>query len=166
MGDATRSGGLRTIFSLFLGLMLTAFVGVGVYTFHSPPDTYSSQIKDLSRREQAIRNARPTSELTSSDRDEIQKLNLRRTQLLDDAEKARMPWSRSTSITLIVFATIVMSISLVRADQIPVISNGLLLGGVFTMLYGVGWVIASDSSVTRFGVMTVALVITLALGYV
>lgn len=31
-----------------------------------------------------------------------------------------------------------MAISLVRADQLPVISNGLLLGGVFTMLYGVG----------------------------
>jgi hypothetical protein len=58
-----------------------------------------------------------------------------------------------------------MAVSLVRADQLPVISNGLLLGGVFTMLYGVGWIVASDRSITRFLVMTVALVITLGLGY-
>ena len=45
------------------------------------------------------------------------------------------------------------------------ISNGLLLGGGFTMLYGVGWIVATDTSVTRFVVMTVALLITLALGY-
>jgi hypothetical protein len=33
------------------------------------------------------------------------------------------------------------------------------------MLYGVGWIVASDTSVTRFVVMSAALVITLGLGY-
>jgi hypothetical protein len=33
------------------------------------------------------------------------------------------------------------------------------------MLYGVGWIIATDTSVVRFLVMTVALVTTLGLGY-
>jgi hypothetical protein len=41
-----------------------------------------------------------------------------------------------------------------------------LLGGVFTMLYGTGWTIASGDSMTRFWVMTIALLVTLALGYV
>jgi len=36
---------------------------------------------------------------------------------------------------------------------------------LFTMLYGVGWIIATDTSTARFVVMTVALAITLALGY-
>lgn len=35
--------------------------------------------------------------------------------------------------------------------------------GVFTMLYGIGWIIATDTSM-RFVVMSVALAITLALG--
>ena len=64
-----------------------------------------------------------------------------------------------------VTATLAMVVSLVRASQLPVISNGLLLGGVFTMLYGVGWIIATDVSKARFVVMAIALVITLALGY-
>ena len=34
------------------------------------------------------------------------------------------------------------------------------------MLYGVGWIIATDASKARFVVMSIALVITLALGYV
>jgi hypothetical protein len=159
------SDGLRRIFSFFLGLMLAAFVGVGVYTFHSPPEQFDSQIRDLARREQAIRNSRPPNELEASDRDQIQEINRQRNDLMDAAEKARRPWARSTSIILMVFATLTMAVSLVRADQLPVISNGLLLGGVFTMLYGVGWIVTSDTSITGFLVITAALVITLGLGY-
>lgn len=59
-----------------------------------------------------------------------------------------------------------MAVSLVRADQLPVISNGLLLGGVFTMIYGVGWIAVTDTSMARFLVITAALAITLGLGYV
>jgi hypothetical protein len=166
MADIKRDGGLRTIFSFFLGLMLTAFVGVGVYTFHPPPEQGESQVRDLARREEAIRKSRPPSELTTADRDQIQEIDRQRRELVDAAAEARKPWGRSTSMILIVFATLAMAVSLVRADQLPVISNGLLLGGVFTMLYGVGWIIATDTSITRFFVMTAALVITLGLGYV
>ena len=166
MADIGPSGGLRVIFSFFLGLMLTAFVGVGVYTFHPPPEQFDSQIRDLARREQAISNSRPRNDLATADREQIQEINRQRNELIDAAAEARKPWGRSTSVILIVFATLVLAVSLVRADQLPVISNGVLLGGVFTMLYGVGWIVATDTSITRFLVITAALVITLGLGYV
>lgn len=159
------SDSLRTIFSFFLGLMLAAFVGVGVYTFHSPPEQFDSQIRDLARREQAIRNSRSPNELEASDRDQIQEIDRQRNDLRDAAENARKPWVQSTSIILMVFATLIMAVSLVRPGQLPVISNGLLLGGIFTMLYGVGWIVASDTSITRFLVMTAGLLTTLGLGY-
>lgn len=161
-----RSSGLQTIFSFFLGLMVTAFVGVGVYTFHPPEREFDRQIQDLNRQEQAIRASRPPSELTAAERDQIQELTNARNDVIDAAQVARERWSRATSIILIALATLTMAVSLVRADQLPVISNGLLLGGVFTMVYGVGWILATDRSVTRFVVMTIALAITLALGYV
>ncbi len=167
MTNVERSGGLRTIFSFFLGLMVTAFIGVGVYTFHPSPQTeFDLQIQNLNDQEQAIRNSLPPSELTTADRDRIQELHNERSELRDAAQVVRAAWGRSTSIILIVFATLAMAVSLLRADQLPVISNGVLLGGVFTMVYGVGWIIATNTSVARFVVMTVALVITLALGYV
>ncbi len=166
MADAGRSSGLQTIFSFFLGLMVTAFVGVGVYTFHPPNKEFQRQTQELSRREQAIRNSKAPNDLTAEDRAQIQQVVNERNQLFDASQAAREAWGRSTSIILIALATLAMAVSLVRADQLPVISNGLLLGGVFTMVYGVGWIVATDTSVTRFVVMTVAFVITLGLGYV
>lgn len=167
MRDRTLSGALATIFSIFLGLIVTAFVGVGVYTFHPPPEEdLLRQREALSRQEQDVRDSRPPEQLTAEDRERIGAINDRRNVLNDQIRDVRSAWERSTSIVLIVFATIVMAVSLVRADRLPVISNGLLLGGIFTMLYGVGWIVATDTSVTRFVVMTVALAITLALGYI
>ncbi len=75
-------------------------------------------------------------------------------------------WARNTSIILVLFATLVMVISLMLSDQLRVISNGLLLGGLFTMVYGVGWVIFSGNSTARFFVILFALAMTLGLGYV
>ena len=166
MGDLGQSAGLRTIFSFFLGLMLTVFVGIGVYTFHPPPKQFDSQIRDLEHSEQAIRSSGPSGELSAEDRDQLQEISRQRSDLVDAAAEAREPWGVSTSIILIVFSTAALAVSLVRIDQLSVISNGLLLGGVFSMLYGVGWIVATDTSIARFLVMTVALVITVGLGYV
>jgi uncharacterized protein HemX len=167
LADVKQSVGLQTIFAIFLGLMVTAFVGVGVYTFYpSPQAQFNSRILDLNRQEQAIRNSKSANDLTPTDRAKIQELadELNKTQ--DAAQASGESWGRKTSIILIAFATLAMAISLVRAEQLPVISNGLLLGGVFTMVYGVGWIIATGTSTARFIVMTFALAITLALGYV
>jgi hypothetical protein len=166
MKDPGRSTGLRTIFSFFLGIMLVALAGVGVYTFYPPPDEFNTQIRELDRREEMIRDSRPADQLTEEDRAQIREVNQERYALQDALREAQRPWGRTTSIILMVTATLAMAVSLIRADQLPVISNGLLLGGVFTMLYGVGWIIATDVSKVRFVVMAVALVITLALGYV
>ena len=163
----TRSGrDLQTLFAIFLGLMVTAFVGVGVYTFYPPPDKqYRDQIISLDRQQEAIRNSRPDPALTPDDRARIQKLVDERNKVQDISRKSGETWAGRTSIILVSLATLAMVIALVGVAQLPVISNGLLLGGVFTMLYGVGWVIASGTSTTRFIVMTFALAITLALGY-
>jgi hypothetical protein len=139
---------------------------VAVYTFHPPPEQFDRQIRELGRREQSFRTGKAPDQMTSAERDSLQAIDRQREALLEAATQARKPWGRSTSVILIVFATLAMAISLVRADQLPVISNGLLLGGLFTMLYGVGWIVVTDTSITRFLVMTAALVITLGLGYV
>lgn len=165
MAYADKSG-LHTIFSFFLGLMVTAFVGVGVYTFYPPDKSVDKKMEELSRQEQAIRNSKPANDLTPADRQQMQALTDQRNQIMDASKAGLERWGRITSIILIAFATLVMAVSLIRADQLPVISNGLLMGGLFTMIYGVGWIIATDTSVTRFLVMTVALAITLGLGYV
>lgn len=162
-GDSRQ--GLQTIFSVFLGLMLTAFVGIGTYTFHPPPTTLRDTLAANRNAQQQVRGRSTDEQLTESQRADLRRLEAEHEQVLVRLDTLEKGWRRSTSIVLIVFATLAMACSLVRADELPVVSNGLLLGGVFTMLYGIGWVIQSDSTVGRFAVITVALLVTLVLGY-
>ena len=148
---------LQLIFAFFLGLMVTAFIGVGVYTFYPPgADQAADEIRELRRDQQDIRDSRSNDALTQEDRDRLSDLEDEIRGYQDEQREHQAGWAGTTSIILIILATLVMGISLVRADQLPVISNGLLLGGVFTMLYGTGWVIASGDSRMRFWVMTLA----------
>ena len=114
---------LQVIFSFFLGLVVTAFIGIGVNTFYPEP-SYSS----------------------GSDRD----------------------WNTyrlTTSIVLLICATVVMLLSLAITRTGSVLANGALLGGLFTMIYAVGMGISAGQQWPRFLVMAVALVITVAVGW-
>jgi hypothetical protein len=165
MAPSPSRDGLHVIFSIFLGLMVAAFVGIGVYTFYEPPGE-DPRMEVLQERENDIRIGSRGAELPPEAEAELREIQQERNVVWEEQRRARSVWARNTSIILILLATVAMAISLVRADQLPVISNGLLLGGVFTMLYGVGWIIASDNATSRFVVITIALAVTIGLGYV
>ena len=75
-------------------------------------------------------------------------------------------WMLNTSIILLVCATIILVVSLIRAERQLVIANGLLLGGLLTMIYAVGRSLGGDApSIPRFLVIAAALVITVAVGW-
>ena len=103
------------------------------------------------------------SQLTPEEIQAIESLEDQQAALRAEIRDVAGGWARTTSIVLIILATLTMAVSLMRSP--PVLGNGLLLGGVFTMVYGVGWIISSEATVARFVVMTVALVVTLGLGY-
>jgi uncharacterized protein HemX len=158
---------LQTIFSFFLGLMVVAFVGVGVNTFYPSPVTQSEQAQQaISRRIDAINTANQNRSLDTTSQTELRRLQDQQNALQDKIAAAQKNWARTTSIILVIFATLVMGVSLIRSEQLKVISNGLLLGGLFTMVYGVGWVLFSGNSVARFWVIAFALLVTIGLGYV
>jgi len=155
---------LQTIFSFFLGLMVVAFIGVGVNTFYpGPADRYQAQLQPLYDQQNVLtaggKTQTPTEQTQLAD---IQK-QINALQAKQQAEEKS--WGLNTSIILVIFATLVMGVSLVRAEQLRVLSNGLLLGGLFTMVYGLGWTIASSTSNTRFFVVLFALAVTIGLGY-
>ena len=113
---------LQIIFAFFLGLVVVAFVGIGVNTFYPEP---------------AYIDGRP----------------------------GYAGWQLTTGIILLVCATIILAVSLFMPETLGVLSNGLLLGGVFTMVYAVGITVSSDASVLRFVVVAVALAVTIAIGW-
>jgi hypothetical protein len=158
---------LQTIFSFFLGLMVLAFVGVGVNTFYpQPAETNAKDQQAISRKMEALNMKASNRSLTTTEQADIARLQDQQNALQDKTDSQMKGWARNTSIILVLFATLVMGISLLLSDQLRVISNGLLLGGLFIMVYGVGWVIFSGNSTARFFVILFALVVTLGLGYV
>lgn len=115
---------LQVIFAIFLGLVVVAFVGIGVNTFFPQPEFTDYYDQD----------AWTTSQLT-------------------------------TSVILLVCATLIMVVSLLLPEVQAVLSNGVLMGGVFTMIYAVGMAVFSNQNVTRFIVAAIALAVTVAVGY-
>lgn len=166
MSQQPRNPGLGVIFSFFLGLMVTAFFGVGVFTFYPYPEVYQTEIDESFRLEREIRDNKAWDELTPDEREQLNQLADERREYYHAQATARGTWSRNTSIILIALATLTMAAALTLSQALLVVSNGLLLGGLFTMLYGVGWILFTDTSFARFGVITVALISTLILGYV
>lgn len=158
---------LQTIFSFFLGLMVLAFIVVGVITFYpSPTQEQQTKNEQLYRERDAIYNANGGKTLTAEEQAKVDKLD-KQIAAIEKANRSEQElWARNVSIVLIVFATLVMGISLIRSEQLRVISNGLLLGGLFTMVAGVIWVLTSGESMARFVVIVVAFAVTLGLGYV
>lgn len=55
-------------------------------------------------------------------------------------------------------------VGLALGERFVVLANGLLLGGLFTMVYAVGRSIGTDS-VLRFVVISVALLVTIGVGW-
>jgi len=158
---------LQTIFSFFLGLMVLAFVGVGVNTFYpQPAETNQKQQQEITRKMDAVNVKTSNRSMNETEQAEMTRLQDQQNALQDKTDAEMKGWARITSIILVLFATLVMGISLILSEQLRVISNGLLLGGLFTMVYGVGWVIFSGNSTARFFVILFALAVTLGLGYV
>jgi hypothetical protein len=180
MDDTTQApnigrGVLQAIFAVFLGLMVTAVVGVGVYTFHpNPGEEAQEQIQALYDERAAIDGCngpnpgecRSWNQLTAAEKARTQAIDAQVATLQRASEEQASQWRMSTSVILIVIATMLMAVALALGDSGAVLSNGILLGGLFTMLYGVGWGLASGNSVTRFLVLVAALVVSLGLGYV
>jgi hypothetical protein len=117
------TGALQIIFAFFLGLVVVAFVGIGVNTFYPAPEW------------------------------------------TPDEGVSYAQWQLWTGIILLIIATALLAVSLALPEVQVVISNGVLLGGVGTMLYAVGMTISTDYSIWRFIVVAIALVVTVGIGY-
>jgi Flp pilus assembly protein TadB len=163
--EAKRGDALQFIFSLFLGVLLAVFVGVGVWTFYPQPfEQNSVEQRELDRlyREQSQLFDGKEAPVNNPEAERIQK---RIDELNQQMQEKRDEWSRNTSIVLVAFATVLMAVSLTLPETMKVFSNGFLLGGMFTLIYGTGWSFAGGDSRARFYVVAVALLLSVGFGY-
>lgn len=167
--ETRRVDALQLIFSVFLGILLVVLIGVGVWTFYPDPYGQNSpameQMEELNKQMEQVNIASGKDEPTAVQQARMKKIQDEMDALNDQMSEGRDDWAVVTSVILLTFATILMAISLFLPDHMRVFSNGVLLGGLFTVIYGTGWSFAGGDSRARFFVVLVALLLTVLFGY-
>jgi len=75
-------------------------------------------------------------------------------------------YSRNVSIISLAASLLILAIGLVVLYKTTIISDGMVLGGVLTLLYSIVRGFGAEDSLFRFFVVTVGLIVALILGYI
>lgn len=143
---------IRYIYTFFVGLFLAIFVGLGISVFYTEP---------VAPREPSILRAIGKEGPTAAQQRQLDVFDARQKRY----EKNQQRYNRNVSAIVLACAVIILALALGFASQLGVVADGILLGGIFTLLYGIGRGMASDSNKYRFLVAAVGLIVTLVMGY-
>ncbi len=149
---------IKLIYTLFLGLLLALFVGMGIRAFYAPPKPPDYSVAPYSTpiKEPLIPDVEtPAQKQTREQAKKVQ----------DNYQAASKLYARNVSLISLAFAIVLLVVSLMSATKIDIISDGILLGGVFILLYSIGVGFASDDTKYQFMVVTAGLIIAFVLGY-
>lgn len=146
---------LRISYTVFLGLLLATFVGVGIAAFYKAPKMPEQDVV-----------ARPVMiEDDSTKSAQVSKEDIRYQREWKEFNDKQKIYDRNVSATALGFSVVYIVLGLLFFKQIFIISDGLVLGGVFTLLYSIARGFNSQDEMFRFFVVTVGLIIALFLGY-
>lgn len=141
---------LRIVYTVFLGIILALFVGIGISTFYPGPES-----PDYSNTVPYKENPTPEQEAQQAQFDK---------DLKTYGEKQEK-YSGEVAIISLVSSVILLAVSFIFEKKNRVVANGVLLGAVFTLLYSVGRGFASQNSKLSFLTVSVALALAVYLGY-
>lgn len=143
----------KLVYTFFLGVLIAFFVGIGINTFYQPPEPPKFPVE-------LNYNA-------GKDQEEKQILlqkNYDRKK--EDFNKNKMnPYNRNVSIITLTSAVTLLALSIVFEKKMKLIADGVMLGGLFTLLYSLGRGLASQYSKYVFAMVSIGLAVVLYLGY-
>ena len=148
---------LKIIYTIFIGVFFATLVGVGIAAFYpepKPPE-YPSALKIP--REGGLNQ--PVFQELKEEQEEY-----------DRAEKTFQEkletYNRNVSIIAVVASIVTLAVSLTLFKKILLIADGLLLGGVLTILYSIIRGFGSGNNKFQFIIVSIGFVVSLILGYV
>ncbi len=148
---------IRSIYTLFIGVFLVLFVGVGISAFYPAPQ-YPEMPETIKYEQLPEAGAKESPEKIAQRKE------------YDKAQKAytleSQKYERNVSMIAVVAAVIFVAASLTLLKAIYLIADGILLGGVLTLLYGTIRGFNTNDTRFLFVVVSIGLVISLLLGYV
>lgn len=143
---------IRFIYTLFVGLFLAIFIGLGIAVFYEQPTAPEEPVAM-----QSIGKEGPT----EAQQKEINTFHEKQKTYNHDMAI----YNRNVSIIVLICAVVILAIALLFSDRLGIVADGILLGGIFSLLYGIGRGMATDNNKYRFAVAAVGLAITIILGY-
>lgn len=141
---------IKHLYTFFIGILLATFVGVGVAAFYEAPKSPDYPL-ELSY---------PVEKPTGPTESQIQYEKASRTY-----QTLSKIYARNISIITLSFSVIILVVSLTLLAKLQLISDGLLLGGLFTQIYSIMRGFESQDNKFRFMVVTVGLITSLTIGY-
>lgn len=147
---------IRYIYTFFVGLFLVIFIGMGIEVFYeSPkPPTEPSWFSSPS-----MPNKEPSEEQKTEEK-------AYQAAMTNFEKTVKSDHNRNVSLIVLCCAVIVLAIALIFDKKLGTVADGLLLGGIFTLLYGIGRGFEVDSNKFRFLVATIGLAVTIILGFI
>lgn len=150
---------IRILYSIFIGVLFAVLVGVGIDSFYPGPKMpeFPEQLRPVID-EEASAGAQIAKMAESQEEKEYQKR-------WEAYEVANKTYNRNVSMIALGFAVAALVVSLWLLKDIELISDGLLFGGLLTLLYSIIRGLSADSSQYRFVVVAISFVIALVVGY-
>lgn len=142
---------LRIVYTFFLGLLLAIFVGVGINTFYEGPK----------EPQYPIQLTVPVKE----DSDEQRKVEADYNRQQQEYYEVFKQYNRNVSIIALAAAVLLMVASLAAEKRIRVMADGVMLGGLFTLVYSLIRGFASGDSKYTFVAAAIGLVLVGFVGY-
>lgn len=149
----SKASGLEIIYTLFLALTIALFFGLSVQAFYTQPTEpiYPTTLQ-INSKDSTMSNEQIAAQ---TEYDKSMKL----------FQKEFSIYNRNVSIITLALAIISLTIGLIFFSHIFVLSNGLLLGGLFTLVYSAIRGLMTDDAMFRLIAICASLLIVLVIGY-
>lgn len=148
---------IRYLYSIFLAVLVVTFVGVGIAAFYKAPKypEYPIETKPVTMA--------PTGEVSESAEMVEKRADFERESR--EFQKTNETYSKNVSTIAIAASLIILVLSITLLSRILYLSDGLLLGGVFTLIYAVVRGFSAGDEMFRFIVVSISLAVAVFLGY-
>lgn len=144
---------MKIVYTFFLGALLALFVGLGIQTFYPGPEMPEPTVG----KEYVPESGTPTEE----QREEMAENDRQWRQWQEDQQS----YSRDVAVVALVASVVLLGLSLVLEKRNRVLTNGIMLGGLFTLIYAIGRSFASSETTMTFIAVGVGLAVVLFLGH-
>ena len=149
---------LKLIYTFLIGIFLAVFVGVGIAAFYPGPKFPEQPVILKYCSPEMIKDATQYAEFKT----QAEKFD----QTEKDFQVKSQIYNRNVSTIALAASILIVIASLTLFRTILLIADGLLLGGVLTLIYSVMRGFGAEDNIFRFVVVSVGLFISLFLGYI